>query len=182
VTSLLGEQGLSLGAYNSEAELIGYAAAYFPGKQADNLGLDLGFSQPELMRVAHLEVGLVHPFYRGRGWQSSLYQELIKALAKEGSYRYLLSTVAPHNYPALRNSLRLQLYIGALQVKYGDKLRYILIRDLEEPFNIYQKTIEICQVTDIELQQNLLQQGYFGFKVEYGTEQLLIYYGEKDLS
>ncbi len=171
-----------MGAFNAEDDLIGYASAYFPACQTDNLGLDLGLPEPELERVAHLEAGLVHPSWRGRGWQSSLYQELIKAIKKQGGYRYLLSTVAPNNYPALRNSLALQLYICDLRVKYGDKLRYLLLLDWEAPVTIRPDTIIKCPASNIKCQQDLLRQGYYGFDIEYEKDELLLYYALKDLT
>ncbi|MGE5381377.1 MAG: N-acetyltransferase family protein [Methylocystaceae bacterium] len=179
VNGLLDQRGISLGAFNSENELIGYAAACYPGKSAANLGLDSGISAADLHRVAHLEVGIVHPDFRGQGWQSSLYQELIKLTLKQGGYRYILSTVAPDNYPALCNSLRLKLYISRILVKYGGKLRFILLRDLEETVNIDLDTVVKCQPTNIELQQYLLAKGYCGFDIERGIEQTLISYGLK---
>ncbi len=181
VAMLLGKRGLSLGAYNSEEELIGYAAAYFPGNENDNLGLDLALSGNELLQVAHIETGLVHPSFRGRGWQGSLYQELIKGIVKQDKYRYILSTVACNNYPALRNSLRLKLSICSLREKYGNKLRYVLSCDLQNPLRICPITIIKCQNTDIELQQRLLGQGYYGFDVEYETDRLVVCYGLKDV-
>ncbi len=180
VAMLLGERGVSLGAFSDEGELIGYAAAYFPGSSPDNLGLDLGLCSDRLLQVAHLEAGLVSPFYRGRGWQRRLYQELIKGLIAQGKYRYILSTVACNNYPALHNSLRLKLYITELREKYGNMLRYVLFRDIKEPININPASVISCRHTDIELQHRLIRQGYYGFDVKYNTDSLVIYYGVKD--
>jgi ribosomal protein S18 acetylase RimI-like enzyme len=179
VAMLLGKRGISLGAYNTEEELIGYAAAYFPGNASDNLGLDLALSGNELLQVAHIETGLVHPSFRGRGWQKSLYQELLRGIAKQDKYRYILSTVACNNYPALRNSLKLKLSISGLREKYGNKLRYLVSRDLEETLRFCPDTIIRCQSTDIVSQQSLIGQGYYGFDVEYETNSLVVCYGLK---
>ncbi|PKM76298.1 MAG: hypothetical protein CVU90_13245 [Firmicutes bacterium HGW-Firmicutes-15] len=181
VAMLLVKRGVSLGAYNTEEELIGYASAYFPGSETDNLGLDLALTGTELLQVAHIETGLVHPFVRGRGWQYRLYQELIEGIVQKKKYRYILSTVACNNYPALRNSLRLKLSISGLREKYGNKLRYLLLRDLQEPLRICPTSIIRCRHTDIELQQRLIGQGYYGFDVEYNSDALVVCYGLKDV-
>ncbi|MDD4801901.1 MAG: GNAT family N-acetyltransferase [Syntrophomonas sp.] len=178
---LLGQPGISVGTYNADGDLIGYAAAYFPGKATDNLGLDILLSASDLLQVAHIESGLVHPSCRGKGWQFKLYQELIKIIIKQGEYRYILSTVACNNYPALRNSIRLELLICGLREKYGNKLRYLLMRDLKEPVRICPHPITRCNNTNTELQQQLLVQGYFGYDVENKDGQAVVSYGLKDL-
>jgi len=182
VAMLLGKPGISLGTFDSEGELIGYAAAYFPGSKRDNLGLDVALSGDELLHVAHIETGLVHPNFRGQGWQYRLYKELFKYIVAQDKYRFILSTVACNNYPALRNSLRLNLSITGLREKYGNKLRYLLIRDLQASFNICPDTIIKCRHTDIELQRRLLGQGYHGFDVENESDAMVVYYGLKDLT
>lgn len=179
VEMLLGKSGISLGAFKAEEELIGYAAAYFPGSRQDNLGLDMGFSGEKLLQAAHIETGLVHPSFRGQGWQYRLYKELIEDMVKQKKYRYIFSTVACDNYPALRNSIRLKLFIAGLREKYGNKLRYLLSRDLQWSFEINRDTIVKCRNTDIKLQQRLLEQGYCGFDVESETDAIIVSYGPK---
>lgn len=181
VAMLISQQGFSLGAFNNDGKLIGYAAAYLPSNSQDNLGLDLGICGLELLQVAHLEVGLVHPLYRGQGWQRNLYQYLIQGIMEQGQYRYILSTVACNNYPALHNSQQLYLYIRGLREKYTNKLRYLLIRDLWGRVNINPSSIIRCRHSDIELQHRLVEQGYYGFDVEHDDDALLIYYGLGDL-
>jgi len=140
---LLSPPAISLGAWVDE-ELVGYAAAGFPEPGQHNLGVDLGLDFGELSQVAHLEVGIVHPDYQGCGWQYRLYQELIQTVAATGRCRYLLSTVAPDNYPALSNSLRLGLYIRSLGYQYDDKLRYLLIRDCADEIHFDPDNIQLC--------------------------------------
>jgi ribosomal protein S18 acetylase RimI-like enzyme len=179
VIMLLDKKGFSLGAFNNEGELIGYAAAYFPGYSQDNLGLDLKFYESQLLQVAHIEAGFVSPSWRGQGWQFMLYQELIKGIISTGQYRYILSTVACNNYPALHNSLRLQLYITGLLQKYRNWLRYLLIRDINEPIYINKNANISCHPLEIDRQLELLKQGYYGFAVKNVDNSLLIYYGNR---
>lgn len=177
VIMLLGKNGFTLGAFNNRQDLIGYASAYFPAGNADNLGLDMGFTGDQLLQTAHLEAGIVSPFFRRRGWQKKLYKALVKEIVRRGEYRYILSTVSCNNYPALRNSLQLKLYIASLREKYGGKLRYLLFRDLQELFSICPADIVKCPHTDIRLQQRLLDSGYRGFQVDYSPDGLMIHYG-----
>lgn len=177
IALLLGKSGYCVGAFNAGQELIAFAAAYFPGAQADNLGLDLGFTGPQLGQAAHLEAGIVHPLFRGHHLQKRLYRELLEAIAKSGSYRFILSTVAPDNYPALINSLNLSLCICKLQLKYNHLLRYVLIHDLKEPVNILPDTIIKCRLADLETQRILLNHGYYGFDITNDGDEPTLYLG-----
>lgn len=176
ILALLGLEAISLGAFAGD-RLIGYAAACFPGVNEDNLGRDLEFGPEELAVTAHLEVGMVHPSFQGQGLQLRLYQDLITAVEKTDRCRYLLSTVAPDNYPALANSLRLGLYIKKLDYKYGGRLRYLLARDFKKPLRIDKLSVCTCETTDLTGQQNLLRQGYCGFDLIRSTPGVLVYYG-----
>lgn len=43
-----------------------------PGRGNENLGYDIGLSDPELSLVAHMDTIVVHPLYRGQGLQQKL--------------------------------------------------------------------------------------------------------------
>ena len=68
------------------AEESGSASAYlvirFPGTEDDNLGLDLGFSETELRKVAHMESVAVLPQRRGNGLQKKIDCRSRKATAR----------------------------------------------------------------------------------------------------
>lgn len=167
--------GYCLGAFDAEDELIAFAAACFPGMGNDNLGLDLGFENRRLEEVAHLEVGIVHPEYRRQGLQIKLYRGLLEAIRQREGCRYVLSTVAPDNYPALANSLKLDLLICKLLFKYNQLLRFLLFYDLTQPARMIPQSIVTCPAADLPRQQELLNQGFYGFDLKNADEPVISY-------
>lgn len=46
-------------------QVAGIFIATYPGRGNENLGYDIGLSDPELSLVAHMDTIVVHPLYRG---------------------------------------------------------------------------------------------------------------------
>ena len=53
-------------------QVAGIFIATYPGRGNENLGYDIGLSDPELSLVAHMDTIVVHPLYRGQGLQQKL--------------------------------------------------------------------------------------------------------------
>lgn len=114
------------------AEESGSASAYlvirFPGTEDDNLGLDLGFSETELRKVAHMESVAVLPQRRGNGLQKKLIAEAERQLP--GYIRYSLATVSPKNPGSLKSFLSLGYSVEKTVKKYGGLDRHIMLKKL----------------------------------------------------
>lgn len=109
-------------------EVAGVLIALFPGGDAENLGCDLGLPEAELPRVAHIDVVVVMPRFRGHGLQRILTLHVAEELAAAG-YRYLMSTVHPDNLPSRRSMERCGFRCVRQTVKYGGLPRLIYLKE-----------------------------------------------------
>lgn len=158
--------GQILGVYNGSGELIAYRFVSFPKNVSHNLGLDIGLSEKELMRVAHLETTVVHPSYRGNALQSETLKLAIPLIQEQG-VRHILCTVSPFNPHSLYNVMVNGLKVKALKQKYGTSedpaglWRFILHRDMEATSS---KVIDWLNVSmkEISRQEKLIENGFVG--------------------
>jgi hypothetical protein len=111
--------------------LLGYQLLRYPKEDADNLGLDLGFSSNDLATVFHLETIYLLPEIRGFGFQVRLNQLGIETAKAEG-FRHAMATVSPLNYPSLSNGLKIGLLGVRFALKYQSNPRIILHLDCQE--------------------------------------------------
>jgi len=125
--SHLSGQGFILLAQTPDGTVAGYFAARFPKDAPDNLGLDVGLPEEELPFVAHGELAVVAPAFRGQGLQLRLLEALEDRLCRLG-YRHLLCTIHPENRFSRRN-MEAAGYRPILQKeKYGGLPRLILYK------------------------------------------------------
>ena len=111
-----------------QARLVALSILRVPEDAPDNLGRDLGLSGAALLQVAHMEMVLVDPMFRGNGLQQQFLQRRIAQAAAVGC-THLLATVDPENLPSLHNLLASGFGIARADVrKYGGKRRHILVR------------------------------------------------------
>lgn len=120
----LKEEGMILLA--EEERLAGYLMVRFPGNAEDNLAEDAGLSAQDALRCAHMESVVVHPDFRGRGLQKLLLEQA-ERLLPEG-IGFALATVAPENHASLISFLRMGYSIADTKMKYGGKMRHIMIK------------------------------------------------------
>ena len=111
-----------------DGRIAGYLAVTYPGKNADNLGWDLGFSENQLSRIAHMESAAVLPEFRGQGLQKQLMSEA-EAFLPSG-ISYAMATVSPQNPASLNSMLRLGYTIEKTMQKYGGLERHIMVKRL----------------------------------------------------
>ena len=83
--------------------------------------------------VLYSEISNVDPDFQGNGLQVLLGKVLMKEVDPQ-RFRYICTTVAPFNIASLKDKFAHGMQIVALKVKYGDLLRYILMKDLTGPF------------------------------------------------
>lgn len=143
-----------------EGKLVAYHTMLFPYKDSHNLGIDLDLSGGDLDKVAHLESSAVIPDFRGNALHTKMQSRLIK-LAKSLGFRHLGVTIAPNNYPSIKASLNLGLYILRLKAKYSGKLRYIFYQNLESPLQIDENSKIEVRNTNTEKQKALLNNNAF---------------------
>ncbi len=78
-------------------------------------------------------------------------------------FRYICATVAPFNIASLKDKFAHGLEIVSLKVKYGNMLRYILLKDLSR-VSSESSTLEsrYIPMANTEEQQQLLENGWIG--------------------
>lgn len=155
--------------------LIAYNVVSFPGKEGDNFGIDIGLAQGELGKVAHLKAVVVHPDYRGNQLQRRLgkaHTEVIRDLG----YRHVCSTVSPKNAVSIQNHFANGFVIKGLKVKYGDRLRYIMYKNIFRSFVPAPEVIGIDS-TDTDGQKTLIDRGFAGFEIQTQNKGWRVMYG-----
>ncbi len=166
--------GMVVGAY-VDNRLIAFRAMLDPGEDDEHLGIDVGVSTGELTSVLYSEITAVDPDFRGHGLQTILGKWLMEHVDHD-RYRYICTTVAPMNIPSLKDKFALGLRVKALKVKYENKLRYILFRDLQEPSQARTSQRQSVAMKDTEQQQQLLEEGWIGERIEQqNTEWYVVY-------
>lgn len=148
----------------TEDGLIAYNVVSFPGRDGDNFGADIGLAAGELEKVAHLKAVVVHPAYRGNQLQrrlAEIHQEVLRDLG----YCHICSTVSPKNAISIQNHFASGFVIKGLKVKYGDRLRYIMYKNILRTFVPGPEVVGIDS-TDNYSQKLLIDRGFAGFEIE----------------
>ncbi len=130
-TYILNGHGLMIGVYVGE-ELIAFRALLEPPIDDEHLGRDCGIAEEELPRVLYQEISNVSPRYRGYGLQKKMAQIIME-----------------------------QIDVAGLKAKYGNKLRYIFYKKLNE-VNPTLTEARALLMSDTTGQQQLLKEGFLG--------------------
>ncbi|WP_054705613.1 hypothetical protein [Bacillus sp. JCM 19041] len=177
VIHILSGAGWFAGAFE-DTKLVAFRALLIPEPDDEgHLGEDVGLTKDEQTRVIYQEITAVLPEYRGHRLQRMLGEWLMDMLRKsEDSYRYVCTTVAPFNIPSLKDKFAQGMHIVTLKEKYEGKLRYVFLKDLQQPSRpFYDKWI---LMTDTVAQQEALKQGMVGYELEKHGEEYGIWYGK----
>lgn len=175
-TFILNGHGMIFGAFHDN-ELIAFRAMLEPEIDDEHLGIDAGLHESELSSVLYSEISNVSPEYSGNGLQRILGEELFKQVDTK-RYQYICTTVAPFNIASLKDKFALGMHIVSLQKKYGEMLRYTLVRDLTNPT----KTLLPETKTDmgnILEQQDHLNNGFIGTSIEEVAGKWVVTYQKK---
>jgi len=159
------KNGYVLGAFYRD-ELVAYRIIYFPRKDKESLGLDLGIKQNQLEYIMHLETTIVHPKFRHRKLQIDLTNEILKYIDTKD--KIICTTCYPYNYPSLSNLFRLGLSINIIKEKYDDRLRFILTN---REYKIGGEKVYKCDCQNIEKIKEFLNSGYIGIKAEFSKSK-----------
>lgn len=152
----LGAQGLTIGAYAGD-QLVGFRSILCPGDRPANLGREIGLSEPSLLgRVAHLQRACVLPEFRGNRLQIRMTNLATQILNERMNYRYLMSTVAPGNYPSMEDKFTSGMLIVKLTRNHDDHQRYVFFRDLEDVIALDPAQTQVVDGLDVATQLNLL--------------------------
>lgn len=170
--NILNGNGIMLGAFINE-ELVGCRALLFPQpNEKEHLGLDA--HADNLAKVLYQEVSFVSPSCRGKGLQRKLGEKIMQHVDLQ-RFDLVCATVKPFNIASLKDKFSQGLYVVALKLKYGGKLRYVFAKHLHQPLVIEAKE-QIVFMKDIEKQQQLLKQNYVGTKLTKLEDEWAIVY------
>lgn len=173
--AILQGKGMMIGAYY-EDQLIAFRAMLEPEVDEEgHLGLDVGVPIDELSTVIYSEISNVDPDFRGNNLQVLLGEVLMLEVNRQ-RFRYVCTTVAPFNIASLKDKFVHGMEIVALKVKYGDLLRYILLKDLT--LNLREGVTASCKVlmADIVQQQSYLQDGWRGTAIEQVENEWFVHF------
>ncbi|MCM3743782.1 GNAT family N-acetyltransferase [Sporosarcina luteola] len=160
---ILNGSGSMIGAFHND-RLIAFRAMLEPEIDEHHLGKDAGLPDSELPSVLYSEITNVDPEYRGNSLQRILGELLMENVDKD-RHRYVFTTVAPFNIASLKDKISLGMHIISLGKKYGNLLRYTLMRDLREEKRLGALTV-VADMSDTLEQQSLLKDGWIGVGLE----------------
>lgn len=116
---------------NKHNQVIGLMIFMDPPDTYYRLAIDCGLDEEAVDKTSVVAVLAVNDYFRGLGIQRYLLR-LAEQLAKENNSAYLCATVSPKNKVSLANFIERNYEIKAEKIKYGNKNRYILIKNLLE--------------------------------------------------
>lgn len=160
---ILNGNGSMIGAMHDD-RLVAFRAMLEPEIDEHHLGRDAGLPESELPFALYSEVTNVDPDYRGNSLQQILGELLIKQVDRE-RHRYVFATVAPFNIASLKDKFALHMHIIKLEKKYGNLLRYTLMKKLCEDSKTGSLTVKV-DMSDVMKQQYLLNDGWIGIGLE----------------
>lgn len=156
--NILNGNGIMIGAFVAD-RLIAFRALLIPQPdEEEHLGVDIGAE--DLTKVIYQEISNVDPEYRGHGLQKTL-GTIIMDQIDPAKFDYICATVKPFNIASLKDKFSQGMVITALKYKYGGKLRYVFAKYLKEPKQFTSESVTV-PMDNIELQQQLLKEGFFG--------------------
>lgn len=118
------KEGMTVVALDEDKAIVGNLIVRFPRLQEDNLGLDLGLSKEELLKVAHMESAVVLPRVRGNHLEAQMIQ-FAEELLKSEEYHYLMATISPLNLASIKSAQKNGFEYICTKEKYGGRIRNI---------------------------------------------------------
>lgn len=171
--NILSGNGIMIGAFE-HTQLVGFRALLKPDINEDeHLGVDVGTT--DLARVLYQEVSVVHPSMRGRGLQQKM-GAYIMAQVDTSLYDWVCATVMPFNIASIKDKLSQRLFIRALKLKYGGKLRYVFGKDMRQSEDEHFTECQSLAMADTEGQQKLLNEGFIGTSIKLVGDEWFVQY------
>lgn len=158
--------GIFLGVFVNE-QLVAARITDVPGLKEHNYGYLLDYPEDRLLKSMHFKIMLVRPKYRGNGLQIRTMRLIEKMFIHKG-YQYGLCRISPDNYYSLANALEFGLEIKSITAfkNHQKYIRCILEKDLDALQPITYQNIEYVDNTNIKKQQDLINNGFVGFKAK----------------
>ncbi len=156
---ILNDHGLMIGVYVDD-ELIAFRALLEPIIDDEHLGRDCDIPEEKLSRVLYQEISNVSPRYRGYGLQKKMAQIIMDQIDLS-RFDYICATVKPLNIPSLKDKFSQGLLVAGLKEKYGNKLRYIFYKNLNEEKPTFTEARALL-MSDTTGQQQLLKEDFLG--------------------
>jgi len=170
--NILRDNGVMIGIFTSE-RLIAFRALLKPQVDEDeHLGADVGAK--DFARVLYQEISNVHPDYRGHGLQKLMARWIMDEIDL-AHFDWICATVMPYNIASLKDKFTQGMYVYALKLKYGGKLRYVFGKDLHSTRKFTSASIHVS-MGDTEKQQQLLADGFVGVAMEPFNDDWLVEY------
>lgn len=150
--------GAILGYETADGRLVAYGVLTLPEPLEEHYGRLVGLSEQAWRDMAQLEGIAVAEGWRGQGLQRQLARWRIDTAAVLG-LRHVCATAAPANFRSWGNLMTLGLGIRCLSTLYGGALRYVLHRDLGQPWPPAGAASRRVAVEDLAEQRRLLAGG-----------------------
>jgi hypothetical protein len=174
-STILNGKGLMIGAYFDNV-LIAFRAMLEPELDDEHLGKDARLPESVWPQVLYSEITNVNPEFRGNNLQVIL-GEIILGEVDKTRFRYICTTVAPFNIASLKDKFAHGLQIVSLKRKYGNMLRYILMKDLSlESLETGTLESQYIPMAATEEQQQLLKDGWIGSDIEKRNDSWFVRY------
>lgn len=168
---ILEGNGVMIGLFY-EQQLIAFRALLEAPIDDEHLGRDIGYKNLE--EVLYQEISNVHPNHRGQGLQQKMAQ-LIMEHVDTNKHKVVCATVMPFNIASLKDKFAQRMYVAALKLKYGGKLRYVFAKSLMDDMTWGDEEV-VVDMSDTEGQQQLLRQGYYGVSMQQNGDTWLVIY------
>lgn len=122
------------------------------------------------------DIVIVHPDYRGNGLHRRLISEA-ESLIPPGKNN-VISTVAPVNWPSLRNVLASGYYVVACKELYGGHSRFITWQDVENPVEVTRPMPFQVSIDNVRGHQMALDVGGVGYSLKGSSDSPFLRYGK----
>lgn len=169
---ILHGNGVMLGVFAGN-QLVAFRALLKPeADEEEHLGLDVGAL--DFSRVLYQEISNVHPDYRGHGLQKLMAGWIMKEVDIT-HIDWVCATVMPYNIASLKDKFAQGMYVYALKLKYGGKLRYVFGKSIHASHQFGEEQAAVL-MGDTEKQQQLLAEGFVGISMEPADGDWVVLY------
>lgn len=159
---LLGDEGIALGIW-FEKKLICMRAIVTGEDWMNEILIKMGHEPDDDNKTAFTEHCIVDREFRGNNMQFLTHYRLENYLAER--FDRILTTVAPVNVFSLDNIFACNFVVTGLKELYGGHLRYIMEKDYVSAVPIWTHGHLVIPRSNVEMQQQVLAQGYVGYKM-----------------